>query len=785
MSPSNLYSSERPASPEVFRGYAEKQLESVTWNLEEVISCFLQITGAAPSFWIVGERKLGKTSFLLKLESRLLAAPARSGARRGAIPLYVSCLGHASLLSFYRGLLERVWTLFKDLSPEDLSMPGLKEEEVLAERDLLDELVQDLASVLNRLSHAQGRPLRLVLLIDDLEAAAERSWGASLFLHLRTLLTQPPCSSCHHDLPPESLSVVIAGCRVMHQDPTFAGLTDVLEEVSLRPLTIGEVSTLITSSRRSPLEPSVWLNRIYQATAGHPWLVQFIMEQFVSAYQEDTEEFERHFKTVTTTRFQKESERSRICRQWLERLPEEGIKVLAHLALDLQRDTATDLSQRIGLPVRGVSEHLQQMAELGIVFKPPFQRGDRYALGEIFKDWFLEHTGGKVFLDEIEFLQRQAADLEARASDSARTFTLLASIEPEVLVADGLYGRKVQLQNFQDAARNIERLSRRAEDKADLDFIVETLQNSLKQREWEEAWKDYVRRMKHDGEEPIFVFRFSDEQLLEFSVELLRFDNDFLGLSAPVYREFFGTDREPAYRLSGGHFPVDTPLNVLLVASSSGGEYEGRRYSPLPRAEDEMADIIRILTCAHPDARLAIGKIVALTDGKAELPEHVERHPCSAANFERALRGELSAPFHLLHYSGHYVHNPSDEGPGLLFRGERDMTFFNLSRLRNALDRSKLKLAFFSACKSGQREAQRSAYHLGIAHTTLRCGVPVVIGMRWIIGDDEAFQISKAFYQNLAKCGRPEIALWEARRTVQAEEGEGSILWAAPIMLTR
>ena len=782
-SPSNLYSSQRPASPEVFRGYTEKQLESVTWNLEEVTSCFLQIAGTAPSFWIVGERKLGKTSFLLKLESRLLAAPARSVGRRGAIPLYVSCLDHSSLLSFYRGLLARAGILFKDLSRDDLSLPVREEDETPGERELLGELVQDLASVLNRLSDAQGRPLRLVLLIDDVEAAVERVWGTSLFLHLRTLLTQPPCISCCHDLPPESLSVVLAGCRVLQQDPAFAGLTDILEEVPLRPLAAGEVSALITRSRRSPLGPSLWLDRIYQATAGHPWLVQFIMEQFVSACQEDPEELGRQFKTVTTTRFQKEPERSRICRQWLERLSEEGIKVLAHLALDPQRDTAMDLAQRLGLPAKAVTEHLQQMAELGIVFQPLFQRGDRYALGLIFKDWFLEHTGGKVFLDEIEFLQRQASSLEVRASDSARTFTLLASIEPEVLLADGFYGRKVQLQNFQDAVRNLERLSRRAEDVADLGFIVDNLRNNLRQREWEEVWKDYVRRVKEDGEEPTFVFRFADDQLLEFPVEMLQFDNDFLGLTVPVYKELFG-EREPAYRLSGGYFPVDTPLNVLLVASSSGGDYEGRRYSPLPRADDEMMEIVRILSGTNPDSRLAIGKIVALTDGHAELPEHVDRHPCSATNFERALRGELKAQFHLVHFSGHYVNN-RDEGAGLLFRGEREMVFFNLSRLRNALDRRKLKLAFFNACKSGQHESQRSAYHLGIAHTTLRCGVPVVIGMRWIIGDDEAFQISKAFYQNLAKSGRPEIALWEARRTVQAEEGEGSILWAAPIMLTR
>jgi hypothetical protein len=774
----NVYSSERPASPDIFQGYSEKQ--PGTWNLEEVTSCFLQITGVAPSFWIAGERKLGKTSFLLKLESRLLAP--RSGGRRGAIPLYIGCQEHPSLLSFYRGLLARARTLFRDLPSEDLSLPNAATDDALSESELLDLLAHDLASVLDHLSSARGRPLRLVLLIDDMEAV-ERSWGPSLFHHLRAILTQPPCTSYDYELLPENMSVVVAGCRGMQKNLTFAGLTDVLEEISLRPLITAEVGALITSSRRSPLEPSRWLSPIYKATAGHPWLVQFIMEQFVSTHQEDPEELARNFETITTTRFQKEAARSRICRQWLESLSEEGVKVLAHLALDPHSDPAKDLLQRTGLSVKEVDKYLQQMAELGIIFKPLF--GDRYGLGEIFKSWFLEHTGGKVFLDEIEFLQRQAASLKAQASESGQPFTLFASTEPEVLLADGFNGRKVQLQNFKDAVRRLERQSRRAEEVADLDDIAEKLQSHLKQRDWEEVWKDYARRMQAEGEKPTLVFRFSDEELLEFPVEMLKCDGEFLGLTAPVYKEFLSADREPAYRVSGNHFPVDTPLNVLLVASSSGGEYEGRRYSPLPRTEEELIEIVKILTGAAAESELPIGKIVALTEGKAELPERAERHPLSAENFARALRGDLNTQFHLLHYSGHYILNDREEGAGLLFRGDRGMVFFNLSHLRNALDRRKLKLAFFSACKSGQYEAQRSAYHLGIAHTTLRCGVPVVIGMRWIIGDDEAFTISTTFYRELAKSGRPELALWQTRRTVQADEGEGSILWAAPIMLTR
>jgi hypothetical protein len=785
VTPTNPYSSERHASPDVFRGYTEKQFEerlSVTWNLEEITRCLLRIAGVAPSFWIVGERKLGKTSFLLKLESMLYTQTARTTSHRGAVPLYVCCMSHPSLLSFYRGIFERAKTIAKNLSLEGFRVLSILEEEPVGADGLSELLAQDLASLVGQLTDANGRALRLVLLIDHIEVAFEQGWGTPLFLHLRSLLTRPPYLSCGHDLMPESLSAVVAGSRTLQEAPAFSSLTDVLEEVPLRPLTTSEVEALISISRSSPLE-SGWLRTVYQATAGHPWLVQFIMEQLSSSFQDSPTEHE--LRTIITTRFQREPTRSLICRYWLDRLPEEGIKVLAHLALDQHRDTAKDLVQRTGLTARTVTDHLQRMAELGIVYQPTLPRSDRYVLGEIFKDWFLEHTGGRVFLEEIAFLQRQAVDLEAQTANSGRTFTLFTTSDPDMLLADGLYGRKVQLQNLQDTANRLERESRKAEDKRDLDFIAEMFQERFQQRDWEEVWRDYARQMEKDGEIPKFVFRFTDDEFLEFPIEMMQFDGRFLGLAAPVYKELIGAGREPAYRLSHSPFPLGTPLNILLVASSFGGEFERRKYPPLPRAEDELVEIVSILASAATEGRVAINKIVVLTDGKTELPDHVERHPASAENFERALRGELNAQFHILHYSGHYIHNDRRKGGGLLFRGEGRDGLLGLSRLQNALSRSKLRLAFFNACRSGQYESQRANYHLGVAHTTLTSGVPAVIGMRWIIGDDEGFILSRIFYQEFMRSGIPEIALLEARRRVQAEEGEGSILWAAPVMLTR
>jgi CHAT domain-containing protein len=77
-----------------------------------------------------------------------------------------------------------------------------------------------------------------------------------------------------------------------------------------------------------------------------------------------------------------------------------------------------------------------------------------------------------------------------------------------------------------------------------------------------------------------------------------------------------------------------------------------------------------------------------------------------------------------------------------------------------------------------------SLYHFGAAHAALTTGVPAVIGMRWSIRDSHAYDFSRAFYPHLLKSGVPEIALFETRRELQANNS-ASTLWAAPVMLTR
>lgn len=142
-----------------------------------------------------------------------------------------------------------------------------------------------------------------------------------------------------------------------------------------------------------------------------------------------------------------------------------------------------------------------------------------------------------------------------------------------------------------------------------------------------------------------------------------------------------------------------------------------------------------------------------------------------------------SAPFHLVHYCGHYIPNRSETAGGFLLQDGEGLKLFNLAEWRNSLQPT-LQVVCLSSCATAVHVKEQNLYHLGAAHAALTIGVPVVIGMRWSISDVQGYEFSRTFYPLLVQSGVPELALLETRRRLE-EQHTGSTLWAAPVMLTR
>lgn len=784
----NPFSAQRAASPDMFFGYDGPSPRSLGgWKLEEITGCWLQCEDAVPSFWAAGERKMGKTSLLLRLEN-LLCSLNRPDMSRLAVPLYVSCRDVTSLNDFYRLVLERAVLIpmpkegaasaVIDPAQFGLLQPG----KALAEFELFDHAVEDLGKLVSQLSQGDGSRARIVLLIDDISDAARHAWPAALFEHLRTLLRGYPFPRSDVALRREDLSLVIAGDRNLETLDGARRLLEILEELPLHTLDATEVSSLITSHcdiRQRHFLP----HRIYRATAGHPWLVQFVMENIAGS---PNEEQEPDLDLIVKKRFRAFEEGTRIFQHYLDSLLDRSTEILAYLALG--DSTAESLAAKTGLSGGAVNRRLEQMLSFGIVGLKTLGEGrpsqSQYYLGEIFKQWFLAHTGGGVLLAEVEHLRSAEESKQKQIKVSDNPFTLTLSVRPEFILADGLYARLLPSDNdFGGYLEMVDVLVRNEGKKDIMDIVARSLNKALQQDKWESVWNDYVEKAPEQGRNPRFVLRVGSDELFDFPIEMLSFKGRPLGLEWPVYKEVMAGQRELAYRLYH-RMLLSEKLNILVVGSARGGRYEDRIYDELKLVESEVTEVCRALRATVPGQRLEIGEVVALVDWDATLPRHVRKEELSPVNFSKALQGELGVGFHLLHYAGHYVPNRQQVAGGFLLHDGKDLKLFNIGEWYNALARTTLRLACLSACGSAAHVSDANLYHFGAAHAALTTGVPVVIGMRWSIRDGQAQEFSRSFYPHLLKTGVPEIALFETRRELYGKDG-GSTLWAAPVMLTR
>lgn len=780
----NPYSPARPASSRVFKGYA--QLEPGHWTLQEIVECMVSSPVAPPSFWIQGERKLGKTSYLLRLQQLLIASSRRPGHLFTPIPLYLCCKGHSSLLSFYEGVFQCLGRLSETIGVlREATSPTLAAslergrllkagaDPALTEHRLLEALIADL----EQLRQPLGDQVRFVLLVDHPEAAVEKGWADALFGHLRLLITDDVARSPGGSwLSSDRMAVVVAGAETIHRSSFAArGLLAVVEEVALRSLKWREVRELVDEpiGRRAENE---LISRICWATGGHPWLLQYVLEELFDVLTGDDRQLDPHFDAILS-RFPVSRERSDVLAQWLSLVPQDEIDLLTHLSLAGEDGGVglRELSARTNLHPEALQPRLGQLQDLGIAYEP---NPGRYLLSGLFRKWFLRHTGGGVLMAEVERLRSEQAEALRRAVPEP--FRILLSIEPNLIVADGLTTRLIKVGST--LARSFFTAGRwavRSRDLAALDDLAnETLNNLLQPDQWLDLWGDYTDVALATGGEPSFVFRFDDARLLDFPIELVKVAGTFLGLRSPVCKQLLG--QGPSQLLANDRQLRDEPLDVLLVSSSVTGEYKGRKYSPLPLADEEVVEIATRLASGEAES-LVVRRVVLLTNSPGI--QGIETHSATLETFEKALTGGFGGRFGLVHYSGHYLEGEGKSG-GFLLGGDHELRLFTLARFEQSLGPEQ-KLVTLNACRSASHDEQ-GAYYLGAAHSALRGGASAVIAMRWPVADSDALLFSRCFYRALAgpARGRPEIALWHARKEMEADSDTG-IAWAAPVMLTR
>jgi CHAT domain/AAA domain len=773
LDPSSPYAVIRPAAPRAFVGYREG-----SESLYQVRDRLTAIDAGSPSYWIAGEPRSGKSSFLRKLEELLGNEPGRRGTRFRPVPLYVSCAEHGSSLALFRALLRPLAEAVPGRPrsaepPAAVPPPGpfqlLAGDGPVNAQQLLPLLRADLAAAARGLD---GNRSLFVLLIDDLDAAMSGRWGQRLSATLRALLTEPPagCAGCDG----LNVKLVVAGSPELRRVPQFEHLMRLLEVIKLRPLQLDEVGDLIRNAGR-PFNGHLAAG-ILRATGGQPWLTQLVLDLFTATQRRETE-FADWFKRFEWTRLRGDAGNRWLAEQWLSRLPDGGLAILAQLTLAPAGRTLQELAEATHLADAELAPKLEKMTGLGLIYQPQ-QRPDAYEVCGVVKRWYLETTGGAVFVDAIE---RQARSLPA-ALPAARPFSLLLSLDHRVMVADGLYTRCFGLDNrFTDEAQSLYRSARQAttaQHLADLGQRLENLGRNNVDENWRGTWEDYFDRTERQGIR--FILQTGDQELLDFPIELLPFEQGFLGLRVPAFKEIIGLRRrQKPYRLAGACLPRDEPLNVLLVGAGAGGQCGDYVLPELPGVAPEILGICAALQSAAAKGSLSLGRIVVLSDTPGLAIAGAVVKEATVDGLRQALGGDYG--FHVLHFSGHYGFGWTDQSSGLRLQGTGGVELFSLVDLFQQLDGKGLRLACFNGCNSGNHLSASPTHYLGAPYTCLRAGVPAVIGMRWPIDDLAARDLGIRFYQHLAEHGVPETALLETRKWA---ESRGGTLWAAPVMLT-
>ncbi|MBK8988135.1 MAG: CHAT domain-containing protein [Chloroflexi bacterium] len=246
-----------------------------------------------------------------------------------------------------------------------------------------------------------------------------------------------------------------------------------------------------------------------------------------------------------------------------------------------------------------------------------------------------------------------------------------------------------------------------------------------------------------------FMFSSESEEYLVLLHPLARFVNGTESNQAPFDREFF---------------KQSSNLKILLIASNTPNPH-------IPGVDLEVAKLERFF----------------LT--QKQFAVDLEVIPTEKATIE-FVREKLKNPdYDVIHYAGHGSYNSeSPEESTLSFWSDAGKTG-EVQQMRasefHLLSESRVRLFYLSCCwgaASGDKKDLLDDDFLGVADAIVRAGVPTVLGYRWPVTDAGAPKMALAFYRELLNDGRPDVALWKARRELAAIN-RNDLTWLSPILI--
>lgn len=148
---------------------------------------------------------------------------------------------------------------------------------------------------------------------------------------------------------------------------------------------------------------------------------------------------------------------------------------------------------------------------------------------------------------------------------------------------------------------------------------------------------------------------------------------------------------------------------------------------------------------------------------------------------------EARRPYHVFHFIGHGVFDPTTNEGRLLFEDEhRQSRQVSAEKLGNRLREYNLRLAVINACE-GARIAETDSY-TGLAPLLCQTAlIPAVVAMQFKITDQAAIVFARSFYSAIAGGQPVDSALTQARLDVYSDDklDESNVEWATPVLYMR
>ena len=150
-----------------------------------------------------------------------------------------------------------------------------------------------------------------------------------------------------------------------------------------------------------------------------------------------------------------------------------------------------------------------------------------------------------------------------------------------------------------------------------------------------------------------------------------------------------------------------------------------------------------------------------------------------------------SGGYDVIHFSGHGAFMEPAENSCLFVRGnahgEDVIDTLTANELNILVERSRIKFVYLSCCQGAQIGATDkliTGEFLGIVPSLLVGGVPSVLSMRWPLNDQTAVLLAISFYSELFKGRGIELALFRARKQVQAKM-PNDYNWLSPVLVVQ